>query len=136
MKKWYPIVFFIAFAGCTKEQKQQQQEDLVIQAMVNGQWKVTSFKKAGVDITADFSVYKFQFKNNYSVDAINNGSVEKTGTWNANATAQTITSNFTNAVDPLALLNGTWIIQKTTWTSVDANQTVNGETRILHLDKL
>ena len=135
MKKQYWIVFLFAVMGCSKEQKQKQQENLVVQAMVNGQWKVTSFRKAGVDVTADFTSYRFQFKTNFTVDAINSGNVEKTGTWNADATTQTITSSFTNAVNPLVLLNGTWIIQNTTWTSVQANQTVNGELRTLRLDK-
>lgn len=135
MKKLYPVVLFLAFCSCVKEQKQQQQENLILQAMVNGQWKVTSFQKAGTDITSDFSVYRFQFKSNFSVDAINNGSVEKTGTWNADPINQTITSFFTNVADPLALLNGSWSIQNTTWTSVQANQTVNGELRTLRLDK-
>ena len=32
-------------------------------------------------ITSDFSAYKFQYYSNYTVDAIKNGVVEKTGTW-------------------------------------------------------
>ena len=136
MKIIYTLVLLICLIGCSKEQKQQQQENLVVQAMVNGQWKVTSFNKGGTDVTSDFSVYKFQFKSDLTVDAINNGAVEKTGAWNADANAQTTTSNFSNAVNPLVLLNGTWAITNTTWTSVQANQTVNGELRTLRLDKL
>lgn len=136
MKKLYSILLLLAIVGCSKEKQQQKQEDLVIQAMVNGQWKVTSFMKAGSDVTSDFSPYKFQFKTDFTVDAINNGSVEKTGTWNADANAHTITSNFTGVGNPLLLLNGTWAITNTTWTSVQANQTVSGELRTLRLDKL
>lgn len=135
MKKLYVLIFLTTLFGCTKEQKQQRQENLIMQAMVNGQWKVTSFHKGGSDLTAGFSTYSFQFKDNFTVDAFNNGSIEKTGTWNADATAYTITSSFTNAVDPLVFLNGTWIIQNTTWTSVVANQTAGGEVRTLRLDK-
>lgn len=134
MKKLYPLLL-VLMMGCTKEQKQQKQENLVIQAMVNGQWKVTNFNKGGNDVTIDFATYKFQFKDNFTVDAINNGSIEKTGAWNADAVSYTITSNFTNAASPLVLLNGTWTIQSTTWTSVQANQLVNGEWRTLRLDK-
>lgn len=135
MKNLYPIVLSIFVLACTKKQVEQQQENLVIQAMVNGQWKVSSFNRGGADVTSDFTSYSFQFKTNYTVDAINSGSVEKTGTWNANATAQTITSNFPNVSDPLALLNGTWLITNSTWTSVQAKQTLNGELRTLRLDK-
>lgn len=136
MKRLYPIVLLIFFAGCIKEKKQQVQENLVVQAIVNGQWKVTNFNKGGSDVTGNFASYNFQFKTNNTVDAINSGSVEKTGTWNADPTAQTITSDFANAADPLALLNGTWLITNTTWTSVEAKQTAGGELRILRLDKL
>ena len=135
MKKRYVILILLATLGCTRDKKEQVQQNLIVQAMVNGQWKVTSFKKAGADITTDFSAYTFQFHDNQTVDAINNGSLERTGTWAADITAQTISSQFTNAANPLALLNGTWTITNTTWTSVDANQTVSGEIRILHLQK-
>jgi hypothetical protein len=131
MKKLYSIFFLLLVAGCVKK----KEENLVMDAMVNGQWKVTSFKKGATDITTDFSTYKFQFNSNYTVDAINNGSIEKTGSWNADATSQTITSNFSNAVNPLILLNGTWQITNNSWTWVEANQTSNGELLSLRLDK-
>ena len=108
---------------------------MVVNAMVNGQWKVTNFKIGSSDVTTDFATYKFQFKTNFTVDAINNGSVEKTGSWNADATAQTITSNFTNVFNSLVLLNGTWQITNNSWTWVEARQTVNNELLTLRLDK-
>jgi hypothetical protein len=132
MKKLYPLFFLILMAGCKRE---KQAENLVVQAMVNGQWKVTSFKKGGTDLTTSFASYKFQFKTDFTVEAINNGSLEKTGSWNADASAQTITSNFTNALNPLVLLNGTWKITNNSWTWVEASQTVNGELMSLRLDK-
>lgn len=132
MKKLYLLFLLIILAACKKEKKV---ENLVLQAMVNGQWKVTSFNKGGTNKTADFTPYMFQFKSNFTVDAINNGNVEKTGSWNADASAQTITSNFTNALSPLVLLNGTWKITNNSWTWVEANQTLNGELMSLRLDK-
>lgn len=132
MKKLYPLIVLIALFGCKKEKKA---ENMVIQAMVTGQWKVTSFNKGGTDMTNNFATYKFQFKTDFTVDAINNGSIEKTGTWNADAVAQSITSNFSNAVSPVILLNGTWAITNNSWTWVEAKQTVNGELLSLRLDK-
>jgi hypothetical protein len=132
MKNLYPVFLLIILAGCKKEEKA---ENLVVQAMVNGQWKVTNFNKGGVNKTPDFASYKFQFKTDFTVDAVNNGSVEKTGSWNADASAQTITSNFTNAISPLVLLNGTWKITNNSWAWVEANQTVSGELLSLRLDK-
>lgn len=134
MKKLLPFVLLLLLASCSK-QIRKEQENLVVQAMTNGQWAITSYIKGGTDMTADFAPYKFQFKTNFTVDAINNGTIEKTGTWNADANAQTITSTFPNAINPLALLNGTWTITSTTWTSVQASQTVGTELRTLRLDK-
>jgi len=131
MKKLYPLLLLLILISCIK----QKQEDMVIDAMVNGQWKVTNFNKGGTDMSSDFTAYKFQFKTNLTVDAINNGTIEKTGSWNADASAQTITSNFTNASNPLVLLNGTWKITNNSWTWVEAKQTVNGEQLTLRLDK-
>jgi len=131
MNKVYLVGFLFVLLGCVKK----KEENLVVNAMVNGQWKVTSFKKAGTDVTADFSSYLFQFKSNFTVDAINNGAIEKTGSWNADASAQTITSSFSNAANPLILLNGTWQITNNSWTWVEASQTVNGELLTLRLDK-
>jgi hypothetical protein len=132
MKNLHLFFLLIILAGCKKEKKA---ENLVIQAMINGQWEVTNFNKGGTDITNSFAPYKFQFKTDFTVDAINNGTVEKTGSWNADASTQTITSNFTNAVNPLVLLNGTWKITNNSWTWVEASQTLNGELMNLRLDK-
>lgn len=132
MKNLYPVVLLIILAACNKEKKA---ENIVVQAMVNGQWKVTSFNKGGTDVTSSFSSYKFQFKSNFTVDAINNGTVEMTGNWDADAVAQSITSHFTNAGDPVVLLNGTWAITNNSWTWVEAKQTLNGQLYTLRLDK-
>lgn len=99
MKTLYTLLFLFILAACKKEKKA---ENLVIQAMVNGQWKVTNFTKSGVDKTIDFASYKFQFETNFTVDAINNGTLEKTGSWNADASAQTITSNFFKCLESLS----------------------------------
>jgi hypothetical protein len=133
MKTFLTLLLFVAFASCSKE---QIQTNAVISAMTNGQWKVVNFMNGNTNMTSDFSVYKFQFKTNLSVDAINNNTVEKTGTWNADANARTITSNFTNASNPLMLLNGTWKITNNSWNFVEASQTVNNELRTLRLEKL
>ena len=138
MKIHHVFFLLLAFTGCsTKEIIEQKQETLLMAAVTNGQWAVTSFHKGATDVTQDFSGYKFQFKDNYTVDAIKNGSVEKTGTWAAagNAQAQTMTANFTNSSNPLILLNGTWNIITTTWTSVQASMMVNSEIYTIRLDK-
>jgi hypothetical protein len=131
MRQAYAILFLFILASCVKK----KEENLVVNAMVNGQWKVTNFNRAGTDVTTDFANYKFQFKSNFTVDAINNGTIEKTGSWDADAAAQTISSSFSSAANPLLLLNGTWKITNNSWTWVEASQTVNGELFNLRLDK-
>jgi len=135
MKKLYIILLLASVLGC-KEQIEEQQQNIIIQAMTNGEWTVTSFLKAGTNVTTDFSPYKFKFNNDYTVNAItiNNGMVEK-GTWNADASAKTITSNFPNASTPLSLLNGTWNITNNSWTWVEATKITGSETHTLRLDK-
>ena len=136
MKK---IVFGISllflFTGC-KKMVEKMQQDAVIKAMTDGQWKITSFTHNGSDVTSSFATYKFQYYSNKTVDAINNGVVEKTGTWDGNASSMTTSANFVNAVNPLNLINGNWHIDDNSWTFVKASQTIGTETKIMRLDKL
>lgn len=120
--------------GCAKT-VEQVQENLVIKAITDGQWHLTNFTKGNTNMTADFSPYRFQFRTNNTVEAINNGSTEKTGTWSTDASARTISSSFGNAATPLSLLNGTWKITDNSWTFVEASQMVNSETMTLRLEK-
>lgn len=128
------LCFFLLLTGCAKT-VERLQENAVMKAMTEGQWRMTSFSKAGIDRTGEFAPYRFQFRNDNTVEAINNGTTEKTGSWSANVSTQTITSTFVNTAEPVSLLNGTWKITKNGWTFVEATQTVNGETLNLRIDK-
>jgi len=111
-------------------------EDLVIKAMTDGYWAVTSFTLNGTNITSDFSAYKFKYYNNpKNVDAIKNGTVEITGTWNGDASTMTTSASFTAAPYPLTLINGSWHITNSGWTYVEATQTVGTDTKMMRLDK-
>ena len=136
MKKLFAIFFTtLLLSGC-KKSIQKVEQDLVIQAMTNGQWTITKFTLNGTNITADFSFYKFQYKSDKTVDAIKNGTVERTGNWDGNATNMTTWANFSAAPNPIALINGTWNITKNSWTYVEASQTNGSEIKTLRLDKL
>lgn len=131
------LIFFVAVSlitGC-KKAIQQTQEDLVLKAMTDGQWGITSFTQNGTNITADFATYQFKYYSNKTVDAINNGVVEKTGTWDGNASTMTTSANFTNAAYPLILINGNWHIDRNSWTYVEASQTNGTDTKTMRLDK-
>jgi len=131
------IALSLAFllAGC-KKSIEKIKENAVISAMTDGQWVITNFVNNGNVITSDFSTYKFQYYSNRTVDAINNGVVEKTGTWDGDASTMTITANFQNAGPTLALINGSWHIDNNSWTFVVASQISGGQTKTLRLEKL
>ena len=107
----------------------------MIKAMTDGQWVVTSFTQNGNNITADFASYQFKYYSNKTVDAIKSGTVEKTGTWDGNASTMTTSANFTGAAYPLNLINGSWHIDNNSWTFVVATQTNGSETKTMRLDK-
>jgi hypothetical protein len=128
------LLFSLSLLSCQKTYEDAV-EEAVINAITTGAWKVSNFEKGSSSVTSSFNVYKFVFQNNRTVDAIRENTVAATGAWEENAQNRTITAQFTNTGDPLALLNGTWNITKNSWTYVEATQTVNGEVRKLRLDK-
>ena len=135
MKNFFILsTLFLCLASC-KKTVEAAKEDLVIKAMTDGQWRVTKFIKGSIDRTADFTTYKFQFRANRTVEAINVTSIESTGSWNADAVNRTISSAFTNASPAISLLNGVWQITNNSWTFVEATQSVNNEILTLRIDK-
>ena len=136
MKTVLPIlILLVSLSGC-KKAIEKIQEDAIIRAMTDGQWKITSFTVNGTDITSNFSAYKFQYYSNKTVDAINNGTVERTGTWDGDAGTMTTSANFAGAPTPLSLINGSWHIDRNSWTYVEATQVTGSETKTMRLDKL
>ncbi|HEX4877800.1 MAG TPA: membrane lipoprotein lipid attachment site-containing protein [Chitinophagaceae bacterium] len=135
MKKiLFAVLCLFMLTGCKKTIEQIQQ-DLVIQAMTDGQWKITNFVNNGNNITGDFANYRFKYYSNKTVDAINNGTVEKTGNWDGNANTMTTWANFSSASYPLTLINGNWQITRNSWTYVEATQTSGTDTKNMRLDK-
>src|SRR5215207_2539973 len=116
MKRLIALFSLIIFLASCKKTTEKIGEDLVIKAMTDGQWKITKFTQNGTDITASFSGYKFQYYSNKTVDAILNGTTERTGTWDGNASAMTTYASFPGAPNPVSLINGTWNITNNGWT--------------------
>ncbi|MBK6829021.1 MAG: hypothetical protein IPG86_20155 [Chitinophagaceae bacterium] len=137
MKKIYFLLLIISlgFTQC-KKTIDNIQEDLVTKAMTDGQWIVTKFIYNGTTITADFNGYHFKYYDNpKKVDAVKNGTLELTGNWGGNSADMTTWANFTGAVYPLNLINGTWNITRNSWTYVEATQNSGTETKTMRLDK-
>ena len=128
------IILTILLSAC-KKTIQNQQEDLVIKAMTDGKWAVAIFTLNGTTITPDFVNYRFKYYSNKTVDAINNGTVEKTGTWDGNSSTMTTSANFTSAIYPLNLINGSWHIDRNSWTYVEASQTIGSDVKTMKLVK-
>jgi hypothetical protein len=136
MKNMVVVVFILMlFTGC-KKSIEKLQEDLVIKAMTDGKWAITSFTVNGTNNTTDFSGYSFKYYSNKTVDALKNGSVDQPGNWDGDANAMTTWANFPNAVVPLSLINGSWKIDRNSWTFVEATQVSGAVTKTMRLDKL
>jgi hypothetical protein len=130
------LLIMLTFLSC-KKLKENIQEKKVLDFITTGLWKVSSLEKGNVDYGVDFTGYQFQFKTNEVVEAIKNGSIQKSGTWLPDGVNYTITSNFpADAVHPLTLLNGIWKIIDGGDNFVVATQTINGEVYRLRLDKV
>jgi hypothetical protein len=125
---------FVFLISCQKI-KEQIGQDMIVRAITDGVWRITSYTQGGVDRTADFAAYRFQFRTNYTVDAIHNGATETTGTWQPDVPTKVVTISFPNVPPLLPLLNGAWQITRNSWTFVEAAQTVNGEVVTLRIDK-
>jgi hypothetical protein len=136
MKKFAVIIVVLTLLSGCKKAAQNIQEDLVIQAMTDGYWAITSFSQNGNNITSDFTGYKFKYYSNRTVDAIKNGTLDKTGSWDGDAATMTTWANFDNVTNPLSLINGSWHIDDNGWTYVVATQVNGSETKTMRLDKL
>jgi hypothetical protein len=134
MRPFLIILSLVCLVGC-KKIIEKKAENAIMKAMTDGQWVITSFVSDSTNITSDFSAYRFQYFDNYTVDAIKNGTVENTGNWEGDVQAMNISASFPNATNPLILLNGTWHITDNSWTYVEATMTVGSTVRSLRLDK-
>ncbi len=118
-----------------KKAIEQQQKNIIINAMTNGRWYVEQYKQNTADISTDFLGYEFQFYENGNVDAIKSTTTQS-GTWSSDITNYTITANYpASASDTLKLLNYTWKITDSYLDYVEAKTTTTGGDNILHLRK-
>ena len=134
------ILLVTALAGVAmlfscKKAIEQQERNIIIDAMTNGRWYVEQYKQTTTDISTSFSGYEFQFYENGNVEGIKN-TTAKSGTWTTDITNYTITANFpASANDTLKLLNYTWKITDSYLDYVEAKTTTTSGDNILHLRK-
>ena len=120
----YGLLFLLVFSlgglQC-KKVKEDLGKKFIINAMTIGLWFVQTFTDDNIDITADFTGYEFQFKEDGKVFAIKTATAEQVqGAWEGNVNDLTIFSNFPGAGEPLVRLNDTWKITNNTPKLVEA----------------
>ena len=116
MRKYFLVIFILVNAllnvGC-KKAIEAAKEEVVVGAITDGIWTVTSFKQAGIDITSSFSGWEFQYLTNGTSLANKTGASSVNGTWAGNSSNFTFTANFnTTPPTPLEKLAGTWTVTR------------------------
>ena len=128
------VLLLISSVSC-KKLVEQQQKNIIVNAVTNGHWFVEQYKQDSTDLTPAFAGYEFQFYENGNVDGIKN-SLTQTGTWSTDIPTYTITATFTGAAsDTLKLLNHTWKITDSYLDYVEAKTSTGTGNNILHLRK-
>ena len=130
---FFTLLFVSFFISC-KKLVQQQEQNAAIDIITNGLWYVQTYEQDSTDITPSFSGYVFQFKQDGTVIG-SRDSISTSGTWSADITNRTITSNFPNPPSPLNMLNSVWKITDSGVDYVVANSTINDSTENLRLQK-
>lgn len=131
---YFPVLCILLACSCKKVIEDQKRQ-AAMSFITNGNWKVESYLVDTVSITAEFEGYKFKFSENGTVIG-DNGSTSASGTWVAEVSDYSITSNFPDAGDPIQKLNGHWIIKDSGVTFVKAELSTNGTLMHLHLVKV
>ena len=115
---------------------EDKKKEYVLGIMTTGRWYLQSVTENGVDLTADFMEYEFQFYENKKIDAI---SVLRTttGNWIEDISNLTMTVKFPQTMDALDRLNQAWKLLDSSPTAVLAEATTpNGKTRIIFRKKV
>ena len=138
MKRSIPYILLFSLAIITNSCKkfiEQQEQNAIVDLVTKGQWRITGYIDHQTDtLTNDFAGYLFQFNENGTVYGVKFGQ-QTNGTWSANVSAKSITSNFPTATYPITLLNHTWTITDSYTDSVAAKTAVDSSFNILNLHK-
>lgn len=138
MNKLQPLIltgFFALFISMScKKAIEKKAENMVMDAMTDGEWIVEQYMEGSNNISNQFLNYSFKFYSNGTVTGTVNTTVTN-GTWVGNASDYTIASQFPTATDPVKKLNGVWKIKDSYWDYVKAEMTINNSTNVLTLRK-
>jgi hypothetical protein len=126
--------FALLFTLSCKKAIEKKAENMIMDAITNGEWIVEQYIESGNNISSQFLNYSFKFNSNGTVTGTIN-STSANGTWAGNATDYTITAEFPSAGDPLKKLNGLWKMKDSYWDYVKAEMTTSSGLNVLTLRK-
>jgi hypothetical protein len=112
------------------------QQNVAFDIITNGQWIVTRFDVGTTPKSSEYADFVFQFFSNGVVTAKKAGNPDINGNWSVRTDVAAINSNFPGQEDPLRRFNGTWLLTRTTETTVQAIRDEAGQTLTLGLRKL
>lgn len=101
------ILIMTSLSSC-KKSIEKQKEDYLLGVMTNGRWFLESYVENGIDNTADFKDYEFQFYEAEKLEAISSTGAVETGTWKGDVNNLTLTVNFASSSELLKRLNHVW----------------------------
>lgn len=119
------VVALLMLGGC-KKAVDNAQTNALLDLITTGQWVVTRFEVGAEDKLSEYTPYTFQFFRNGQVAARQSGQPDVVGTWNPIVENLSIQSAFNGAGLPLTRFNGTWSINRTTMTTVEASREEGG----------
>jgi hypothetical protein len=138
MNKLKPLILTgciaLFFSMSCKKAIEKKAQDMIMDAITNGEWIVEQYFEGSNNISSQFLNYYFKFNSNGTVT----GTISSTstnGTWAGNASDYTITAEFPSAGDPLKKLNGVWKIKDSYWDYVKAEMPTSSGTNVLILRK-
>lgn len=131
----FVLLFLLPFFACKKIVDQAQQNALY-DLITNGRWELTRFNDAGTDRMAEYAGYQFQFYRNSTVSAFKTGQPEVSGKWTSNLQNLIFTADFASAGLPLSRFTTSWVITRSTLTTVEAISTDVGKDYQITLRKL
>jgi hypothetical protein len=127
------VLLFVPFS--CKKYIQQQEQNALVNLVTKGTWRITGyFDHQTNNITDSFAGYSFQFNQDYTLYGTRYGQ-QTNGTWSADISSKSITSNFPSSTYPITMLNHTWTITDSYTDSVAAKTVVDTSYNILNLHK-
>jgi len=90
-----------------KKSLDERKEEYILGVMTNGRWFLEYYAENGVDMTADFNGYEFQFHESGKLDGTRNN-LTQTGNWSGDINTLILTVNFSSPDAVLQKLNHRW----------------------------